>query len=253
MEGEYYGWRGKIGLISPAISDSTILELYKVLPDGVLVTAVDLRVQNLVEAEFDRVITGYQDAARVLAYEGVEVVIAGGTPPLIKAGFETPERMIQAIQKITGKPTTTTPTAQVNALQTAGIKKVLMVTPYKPHLNELIKQYFEFVGFEVVHVKGANIEKNSDLVRHPLSHLYRLVRDAVAEASSSFDGVLIECPRWPVVSLVEVLETDLGVPVVATAEAMALDALRLMNIRDAKMGRGTSTQRFPAQSRFGIP
>lgn len=238
MDRYAYGWRGKFGFICPSLADTVLLEFYKLLPEGVLCTSADQRVQNLVEKDFTRAVATLEEAARVLDYEEVQAMIIGGTPPLLQAGFDTPEKLIEDFERKFKKPFSTTPTSEVRAMQSLGLRKILLVTPYKPALLETVKKYFEYKGFEVVHCNGANIDKNVDLVKHTGHQLYRLVREAVQQAPGSFDGIQIACPRWPVVDVAEALEYDFGVPVVSTAQALVWQALTMLNIREIKPKSG---------------
>ncbi len=59
-----YGWRGKFGFINPAIADSVVLEFYKLLPEGVLATIVDQKVQNLADEDFAKVIKNRRSSGK---------------------------------------------------------------------------------------------------------------------------------------------------------------------------------------------
>ncbi len=233
-----YGWRGKFGFICPAISDSVVLEFYKLLPDGVLATIVDHKVQDLADEEFVAFIETMEQAARVLDYEEVNAIMIGGTPPLLRNGFDTPDKIIEEFERKFKKPVSSTPTAEVKALRSVGIRKLLLVTPFKQELNENIQKYLEYKNFEVVHVKGANVQKNSDLLKFTGQQLYKLVKDAVREAKGAFDGIHINCPRWPVVDMVETLEHDLEIPVVATSQAIIWECLNMLKVKEIKPKAG---------------
>lgn len=233
-----YGWRGKFGFINPAIADSLVLEFYKLLPDGVLATIVDQKVQNLVDEDFVKCIENMEQAARVLDYEEVDAITIGGTPPLLRNGFDTPDRVVEEFQRKFRKPFSSTPRSEVNAMRSLGIRKLLLITPFRQELNEMIRKYLEYKNFQVVHVKGANIQKNSDLVKYTGQQLYKLVRDAVRESKGTFEGIFINCPRWPVVDMVETLETDLSVPVVSTCQAIVWEGLNMLGVKEVKPKSG---------------
>jgi len=233
-----YGWRGKFGFINPAIADSLVLEFYKLLPEGVLATIVDQKVQNLADEDFVKCIENMEQAARVLDYEEVDTITIGGTPPLLRNGFDTPDRVVEEFERKFRKPVSSTPRSEINAMRSLGIRKLLLITPFKPELNEMIKKYLEYKNFQVVHVKGAGIQKNSDLVKFSGQQLYKLVKDAVHEAKGAFDGVHINCPRWPVVDMVETFETDLSVPVVSTCQALVWEALNMLGVKEVKPRSG---------------
>ena len=243
-----YGWRGKFGYINPSISDTVVLEFYKMLPEGVLVTSVDQKAQNVADSEFDKIIQNMEEAAQVLDYEEVGAITIGGTPPLLRNGFDTPEKVIERFEEKFKKPFSTTATSEIKALSSLKLRKLILVTPYTPQLNNLLRQYLEYKNFEIVHVKGANIQKHSDMSRHTGEQLYQLVKEAAREAKSGFDGIHIGNPRWPVIDMVEILEADFGVPVVATCQALVWEALNMLCVRQVKAGAGSLFNEFRVEA-----
>ena len=235
---DMYSWRGKIGFISPAIFDTVLLEFYRILPEGVLITPVDLRVQNLSDEEFRRAMNKIEEAAKVLSYEDVQIIIVAGTPPITKLGFDADKEIIKKVETLTGKPTSTGPTIEVEAMRSLGMKRIALVSPFGESLNQHLKSYFEYCGFEVVVSKGLNIVKNADLTKLPFYSSYVLAKEAFSEAKGRLDGLLLTCPRWPTVRCIASLERDLGIPVVTAAQAMVWKGLKMLNVREVQPGYG---------------
>ncbi len=233
-----YGWRGKFGIVTPAISDTVLLELYHMMPEGILVTPVSLDVQNLSDEEFTKAVSRIEEAVKILDYEEVQVIIVTGTPPITKLGFEADKEIIKKVERLTGKPTSTGPTVEVDALRSLGLKRIALVSPFTEALNLHLKSYFEYCGFEIVVTKGLNITKNANLTKQPFHQSYITAKEAFLESKGKVDGILITCPRWPTVRSIAPLERDLGVPVVTAAQAIVWKALTLLNIREIKPGFG---------------
>lgn len=233
-----YGWRGKIGFVCPAISDTVLLEYYRVMPEGMLITTVDLKIQNLVETELDAAVNKIEEAVKILEYEQVQIFLIGGSPPITKMGFEADRQIIERIEELTGKPTTTEPTLEVEALRSLSCKRIAMVTPFAEGLNQQLKSYFEYSGLEVVVVKGLGIVKPGEIGKQRFNASYLLAKEAFLEAKGRVDAIFIVCPRWPTVRNIEPLEKDLGVPVVTSAQATAWKALTMLGIREAPAGFG---------------
>jgi maleate cis-trans isomerase len=233
-----YGWRGKAGFVIPSICDTVLLELYELLPEGLLVTPVDLGVQNLTDHEFKEYFRKIEEAVKILAYEEVQIIIVTGTPPITKLGFDADKDIMRRVEMITGKPTSTGPTAEVDALRFLGLKRIALVTPFAEALNQHLKSYFEYCGFEVAVVKGINIVKNADLTKQSFSRSYTLAKEAFFEAKGMIDGILITCPRWPTVRSIAPLEKDLGIPVVTAAQSLAWKALTMLHVREVRPGHG---------------
>jgi maleate cis-trans isomerase len=233
-----YGWRGKLGFVNPSICDTVLLELYRILPEGVLITPVDLKVQNLVDKEFQEAMGKIEEAVKVLDYEEIQAILVAGTPPIIKLGFEADKEIIKAVEILTGKPASTGPTAEVDALRSLGLKRIALVSPFAETLNQNLKAFLEHRGFQVVISKGLGIVKNVDLAKQPFHAAYMLAKEAFLEAKGNVDGIFISCPRWPTVRSIAPLEQDLGVPVITGAQAIVWKSLSMLSIHEVQKGYG---------------
>ena len=233
-----YGWRGSIGLICPAISDTVLLEYYRVLPEGVLITTVDLKIQNLVETELAAAVGKIEEAVKVLEYERVQAFLVGGTPPITRMGFEADKQIIERIEALTGKPATTEPTFEVEALRSLSCKRIAMVSPFAAGLNQQLKSFYEYSGFEVAVVKELGIVKPGEIAKQRFNASYLLAKEAFLEAKGTVEAILIACPRWPVVRNIGLLEKELGVPVVTSAQAAVWKSLTMLGIREVPAGFG---------------
>ena len=84
-----YGWRARIGQISPAILDTSGEEMRKLLPAGVLHVGLTISepIQTLGAAQAAVAFGRMVDAGKRLAAEKVDVLICGGAPVLGPAIF----------------------------------------------------------------------------------------------------------------------------------------------------------------------
>jgi maleate cis-trans isomerase len=75
-------------------------------------------------------------------------------------------------------------------------------------------------------------------VKHTGQQIYDLVKDAIRETKKPFDGIHINCPRWPVFDMVEAVEDEFNVPVVSSCQAIIWEALNMLGIKEIKPGSG---------------
>ena len=234
-----YGWRARIGHVSPAILDTSAEECRKLLPPGVLHVGltISLPVQQLTAEQVERAGGLIVDAAKRLAAEEASVIVSGGAPATASRGPTADHELLAAMREATGLPCTTANQAVVDALQLFQLRRIAVVSPFVGPRNDEIRQYLAACGIEVVAARGAGLEKNIDFARQPAWLPYQMTRELVREAPT-VEGVYIACPRWPVVDIVEPLEADIRRPVVAAAGAMMWGALRLLEIGDPPRGFG---------------
>ena len=85
---EKYGYLGRIGFIAPGSTIETIpFEFYKVVPDGIIIVFTSIGIKRLTPDDIEKSLERIEDSASELARTKVDVIILGGSPPIIFGGF----------------------------------------------------------------------------------------------------------------------------------------------------------------------
>jgi maleate isomerase len=240
-----YGWRARVGLISPSRGDTLIYEFCKMSPDGVVPVLATLGVQRLSTDQLSAVLDRYEAAVRELVYEECDVINLGGTPPVTSGPPGTEETLLERARAVAGVPVFSHVQAEVEAIRIAGMSRVAVVAPYTHELTAKIEAYLRLKGINVVAVKSLGIERNVEMAKLPVYASYRLAREAYREQEHpEVDGVHLTCPRWATVVNLQRLEQDLGVPVTSSSQAIAFGALWRMGIRDRIAGFGSLLEKL---------
>ena len=224
-----YGWRGRIGKISPSRSDTFTYEFYKIVPEGVVLVLSGFTIFNLVRDDIERAYLQIEESAKDLAKVGVDFIIAGGTPIFTLKGKDSDQEVIRRIKHLTNIPATTSITAEMAAIDKLSIKKIAIATPFKEEINNRLKEFLRNSGYNVKNIKGLGIEVNADFAKVPSFEVYRLAKMVFLE-DPTVDGIFLPCARWPTIEIIDKLEQDLGVPVFSSTTATiwkALDNLRI--------------------------
>lgn len=242
------GWRARIGIIFPNDGDSDD-DYLKMIPPGVTVHIsrneapwTDDVIQS-VKAQLEE---GFiEAAAKLLTPIRPDSVGYGCSSGSFVGGAGYDQKIISVIEKVTGSPATTGSTASIGALKALGIGRVAIATPYEEARNEILAEFMEGNGFEVVNLKGLRLPED---IRSYLPSLgltlssmldprmaYRLGKEADAPRA---EGVLIACTSFRTAEMIEPLEQDLGKPVVTANQAVMWDALRLAGVCPRMEGLG---------------
>lgn len=233
----YYGWRGKIGHVCPAIYDTGAYEFEQLLPDGVITVTVTLNVQQLVVSEFERAASIMIEGAKKLADEDAGVVITGGDPIIAMRGVGADQKVIAEIRQLTGRPASTSITTAMDGLRALGAKRIAIASPYTEERNLVTKKFLEANGFEVPVVKSLGIVKNVDLTRLPFHTSYHAALDAFRSAKN-IEGIYLPCGRWAVVGNLRAIEEDTGACAVSSIQSMAWFGLKELGIGEKIHGYG---------------
>ena len=127
--------------------------------------------------------------------------------------------------------------ALVNALKVIGAKRIALVAPYMKPLTELVVDYIEHEGFEVVEWRALEIPDNLEVGRHDPSRLPGIV--ATMNTKDVDAVVLSACVQMPSLPVVEKVEAMTGKPVITAAIATTYALLKELDLEAVVPGGGT--------------
>jgi maleate cis-trans isomerase len=232
-----YGWRAKIGHVAPSRGDTLVYEFYRMLPEGFMLLNSTGTIRQLVDADFERQLERIEEAAQDLVENKCDAIIIGGSPLFTKLGYGSD---LEMGNKLTAKyrvPIAAGITGEVQALKSLGIKKLVVATPHEDSLNDRMKAFLEASGLNVLKIEGYGVRKNADLTDMDVHAAYRIAKKLYQQAPEA-DGVFVPCPRWPTITDVDLLEREIGKPVVTSCQAYIWQGLRMANVKEAVSGFG---------------
>lgn len=232
-----YGWRARVGHVAPSRGDTLVYEFYRMLPEGFQLLNSTGTIRQLVDADFERQLERIEEAALDLVDNGCDVIVLGGSPLFTKLGYGSDTEMGQRLTEKTGVPITAGITGEVEGLRAMGLRSLVVATPHEDELNARMKAFLEASGFEVLQIEGYGVRKNSAISDLPVHASYKIAKRLYEKAPEA-DGIFIPCPRWPTIEDVELLEQEIGKPVVTSCQAYIWYALKLIRIREAVTGYG---------------
>ena len=232
-----YGWRAKIGHVAPSRGDTLVYEFYRMLPEGFMLLNSTRTIRQLVDADFDRQLQRIEEAAQDLVDNKCDAIIIGGSPLFTKLGYGSDTEMGKKLTTRYGVPIAAGITGEIQALKSLNIKKLVVATPHEDSLNQRMKAFLEASGFNVLKIEGYGVRKNADLTDMDSHAAYRIAKKLYQQAPEA-DGVFVPCPRWPTITDVDLLEREIGKPVVTSCQAYIWHGLRMANVKEPVIGFG---------------
>lgn len=234
-----YGWRAKIGLISPAILDTSAEQMRKILPEGVLLSAITISmpIQRLGPEQGTRAFDLMIEGGKRLAAEKVDALICGGAAVAVMKGVDGDREMEQALRRETGLPLVMANGAILEALRHLKARSVIAISPFIEPRNQEIADFLNASGYSCLAAEGLGLTKNVDFASQPPEAALRLGLKT-ARAHPDADAIYIACPRWPTVDIIETLEQETGKPVISAPAAWIWGALKALDIRECSPGYG---------------
>ena len=231
-----FGYRARIGYISPSVIELNAYDFYRIVPQGVGLIGVACMVGGWKEEAYKQALSQLESCARELGRRFCDFIIHGGAPLVLSQGkgFET--SLIERLQKITGVPCTTSIVAAMEAFRVLSASRLAVVDPYPPDLNEKMVQYLKEWGFEVASVVSLGNTFTESSVAS-IGDIYRAAKKAVREAGHA-TGIFIPCANFPVVDVIEDIETDLDLPVISNITSQLYVAFKAIGMREKIDGYG---------------
>ena len=218
-----------IGLISPNLSEETLVDYYKILPEGIRIEGRTLDVGKYTDSEFHRVEQGFFDLVRDLVKRPLDFLMVTGELFLSYKGPGSDRLILAAVKEITPTPASTVLTAVTRACEALRLRRVVMATPFPEDQDARLIRFLAHDGIEVVAHRCLGYENSKAIWDLPPETGYDLASSLLRE-HPEVDGLYMPCNKWRIISVIERIEQEFGKPVVTNTQAWVWEALRGMGI-----------------------
>lgn len=231
----------KFGYIYPRHEvDSLPYELYRVLPDKVMVVICPVSLKAFTLEDVERALAPLDQYLKAIVERHVDLIVHGGVPLDLLQGMKKHDELLARIEKTTGLPATSTIRAIITATKHMGVKKVVFVNKWRPDMNQSMKLFFEREGIEVVGVNCAGLslsEIEKMKINDNTNLLYQLAREAFVKFPEA-DGLYIGGGSMVSFPIVDPLEKEFGKPVIINVAALSWTLCHQMNFWTPVPGKG---------------
>ncbi len=148
------------------------------------------------------------------------------------------ERRLHEVTIREGAPTpvVTSAGALVDGLKTLNARKIVMVAPYLKPLTQIVLEYIEAEGIEVVDAIALEIPDNVEVGRRDPMALVEIYRRLKLDGADAV--VLSSCVQMPSLAAIPVVEQECGLPVVSAAVCTTYQILRKLGLATQVPGAG---------------
>jgi maleate isomerase len=229
-------------MVRPTRRPGTLEELIRILPEGIGIVPLLLNFKAGSKDEFLNSIPLYERFASELAEQGVDMIMLSGAPPFMLLGQKKEASLTKAWTKRFKTPVLTDPQMQVAALRAMKIKTFIGAS-YSALQNKIVLDYMTAAGFKALSMEPIDVpfdqvaQISVETLYAHVKRLYRQHRNA--------DGVYIQGGGWQTVRVVELLEKDLGIPVVHATICQAWQIHKHLDVRETKPGYGRLLSELP--------
>ena len=134
-------------------------------------------------------------------------------------------------------PVVTSAGALVTALEVLEAKKIALVAPYMKPLTKLVVEYIKDQGIDVGDYRALEIPNNLDVAAHDPRNLVGIAKQLDYQDADVI--VLSACVQMPSLQSIEIVENELGKPVISAAVSTAHQLMRALDLPAIAPGAGS--------------
>lgn len=233
------GWRGRIGLLVPPGCPTVEGEVPPLMPRGVSAhfsrMVVDGPTGTLTgQDERNRSQIRHLDqTADLLAMVKPGVMVLAHTASSYTLGRAGEAELIARMQARHGVPFHTAFTSVIAAFARLGVRRIALGAPYAEDTTLQGKAHLEAYGIEVV--RWGRLQNVTNIYDETPERAYAL---ALSVDTPEAEAVFLSGVGLATLAVLDVLERDLGKPVVSSVAALTWAALRAVKVGDPIAGHG---------------
>ncbi|MFQ5541249.1 MAG: hypothetical protein ACE5E2_00340 [Candidatus Binatia bacterium] len=219
----------RIGLISPNLSEATLVDAYRILPEGISIEGRPLEVGRYVDSEFRSAELAFIDLVRELVKQPLDFLMVTGELFLSYKGPGSDQAILKTIREIISTPASTVLTAVIHAFHALGLRRIVMASPFPEDQDARLVRFLENEKIRVDAYRGLGCDNSRMIWDLSPETGYDLAASLLREYQD-VDGLYMPCNKWRVTSVIERIEREYDKPVVTNTQAWVWEALRGMNI-----------------------
>jgi maleate cis-trans isomerase len=239
------GWRAEVGMLAPWGKMYREWEVFA--PEGI-------RFSHALLGLIHTTPEGLKEMANQIEIEAkklnigckCDLICLGCTSGSFIGGPGYDQMLIERIEKASGSPATTTTTCVLELFKDMGIKKMVLVGPYTDLVFEEELKFFNSHGFNIIYIKGSGLGyvEQPDMFNYMMDPYssYKLVK-AGAKAVPDADCVFLTCMASPLLGIADMLEEEVGKPVISSPSATLYGILKKLGIPDPVVHYGEALRR----------
>lgn len=229
-----YGSRLRIGMMMPCRNTVAEPDARAILPAGVSLHSTRLRLLGTSHEELMAMTRDVETAAELLAAAKMDL-LAFHCTAASTLDADMGADIVARIERSTGIRAASTSDALLAALAVLEAKRIVMVSPYKKHINDSEVAFFAQHGIEVLAEIGLALPDAETMSAVTPEEWYDRT---VAMKRPDADAYFLSCTNIKAVPAIERLEQALGKPVISSNQAMFWHCLRKAGLEDVVHGYG---------------
>ena len=214
----------RIGLIIPSSNRLTEPQMRQYAPRGVEVHVTRLRMTGANRVPLPELMPRIVEATAALDDARCDVIVFHCTASSMEAGLAGERQVLDAMRRATDKPVATTASAVLAAFDALEVRRIALLSPYARATHEHELTFLAEAGLQVVAERALELPSSDDYIAEPPT-TWRRVGEEIMRSAPDAEALFLSCTNIHSLPVLDLLESRLGRPVVASNQAVLWYAL----------------------------
>ena len=206
--------RARLGLIIPSVNTYSEPQFNRFAPTGLGIHVARARVAGQWKRPLPEMAGEIATSAKLLSDCQPDVIVFHCTDTSMTQGPQGEGKILDIVREATGIDALATSKLVRDALETVGIKRLVLLTPYKS--NKPVIDYLTASGFTVVRDVAMNLQPKDFGSVTPA----QWAQMAKEKDGPDVDGIFLSCTNTTQIEAIADIERELGKPVVNSNQAV---------------------------------
>ena len=212
--------RARVGLIIPSVNTYSEPQFNHFAPDGLGIHVARARVAGPFKRPLPEMQGEIATAAQLLSDAHPDLIVFHCTDTSMTQGLQGEGKILDIVKDATGIEAMATSRLVLEALQALGMKKLILLTPYKS--NKAVIDYLTAAGVTVLRDRAMGLDAK-DFGSVTPAQWAAMAKEMDGPDS---DGVFLSCTNTTQIEAIADIERELNKPVVNSNQAVLWGCLR---------------------------
>ncbi|QIO24934.1 aspartate/glutamate racemase family protein [Haloarcula sp. JP-L23] len=200
-----------------------------------------MRMQSVTEEELEQMDDQSEQCATLLSDARCDVLVYACLIGIMAQGpgyHEESEAKLhqQTVDNNGGAPVVTSAGALIRALDRLEAEKIALIAPYMEELTQMMIEYFENTGVEVIDYEALECPDNLEVAQLDQRNLLNIAEDLQTDEADAL--VLSSCVQMPSLHSIQAAEDRFGLPVFSAATATTYEIFDCLDLSTQVPGAG---------------
>lgn len=242
---EQNGRRARIGVVIPSTNTSVEADYNDLRPEEVTFHVARIFINTSIDSDdkaqetLRQIRDGSEKAVHDVCTCQPDHLIMGMSSETFVGGLEGSRALTKRMEEMSGLGVSTGSEATNLALESIGARRIAVLTPYQPSIDEQVERYFDDLGYEMVAMKSLRCPTATSIADVTGEEILEAIDELERMAGGEFDAFVQAGTNLSSFRVADEVERRTGKPLVAINAATVWHALRQLGLDPTLPAAGT--------------